>query len=104
MVTQGNIDEMQRLLIPHRTIFVTLLGKVEETKDVLLNLESVVEFEELSAENGRHRLRISLTGGDEAVSKLLSALVQRGLPVVNFTEEERDLEEIFMRATKGIVS
>lgn len=104
MVTQGNIDEMQRLLIPHRTIFVTLLGKVEETKDVLLNMENVDEFEEQPPENGRHRLRISLTGGDDAVSKLLSALVERGLPVVNFTEEERDLEEIFMRATKGIVS
>jgi ABC-2 type transport system ATP-binding protein len=104
MVTQGNIDEMQRLLIPHRTLYVTLLGRVEETKDLLLNMETVDEFEELPPENGRHRLRISLTGGDEAVSKLLSALVERGLPIVNFTEEERDLEEIFMRATKGIVS
>jgi ABC-2 type transport system ATP-binding protein len=104
MVTQGNIEEMQRLLIPHRTIFITLLGKLEETKDVLLNMENISEFEELPAENSRHRLRISLTGGDEAVSRLLSALVERGLPVVNFTEEERDLEEIFMRATKGIVS
>jgi hypothetical protein len=38
------------------------------------------------------------------VSALLSSMVGRGVKIVNFAEEERDLEEIFMRATKGIVS
>jgi ABC-2 type transport system ATP-binding protein len=104
LVGQGNIEEMQRLLIPHREILITLLGKVDEAKDALLHAESVEEFEELPAENGRHRLRVTLVGGDDEVSTLLSKLIERAIPIVKFSEEERDLEEIFMRATKGIVS
>jgi len=38
------------------------------------------------------------------VSELLRALSTQGIPVVNFSEETRDLEAVFMRATKGIVS
>ena len=104
MVAQGNIEEMQRLLIPYREIIITLLDKVDEAKDALLNTEGVDQFEELSAENGRHRLLVSLVGDDQAVSRLLNGLIARGIPIVSFMEEERDLEEIFMRATKGIVS
>jgi hypothetical protein len=35
---------------------------------------------------------------------LLADLVAAGLPVVGFTADQRDLEEVFLRATKGIVS
>jgi hypothetical protein len=47
---------------------------------------------------------VDFTGDDEGVSQLLMALSARGIPVVNFAEETHDLETVFMRATKGIVS
>ncbi len=34
----------------------------------------------------------------------LEDLVTQGIPVVHFSEDVRDMEEVFMRATKGIVS
>jgi hypothetical protein len=53
---------------------------------------------------GAHALEVSFAGDDEAVSALLRDLVGRGFPVLRFTESVHDLEEVFMQATKGIVS
>jgi len=35
---------------------------------------------------------------------LLTALLKKGLPIVQFSEDTQNLEEVFMRATQGIVS
>jgi hypothetical protein len=47
---------------------------------------------------------VSFSGDDEGVSALLRDLVGRGFPVLRFTESVHDLEDVFMHATKGIVS
>ncbi|HEC21888.1 MAG TPA: ABC transporter ATP-binding protein [Chloroflexi bacterium] len=104
LIMQGNVEEMQRQLIPHREIVIALLDEVERARETLFGVEGVVAVEEMEPDNGRLRLHVSLTGDDEAVSDLLRRLVQAGVPVIHFTEETRDLESVFMRATKGIVS
>ncbi len=104
LVMQGDIEEMQRQLVPLREIVVTLLGRVEEAKDLLFGAKGVEHVEDLPGENGRARLHVSLAGEDQDVSALLAALVRAEIPIMHFTEETRDLESVFMRATKGIVS
>ncbi len=104
LVMQGDIEEMQRQLVPLREIVVTLLGRVEEAKDLLFGAKGVERVEDLPGENGRARLHVSLAGEDQDVSALLAALVRAEIPIMHFTEETRDLESVFMRATKGIVS
>ena len=49
-------------------------------------------------------LEVNFTGDDDAVSALLKELVSRDLPVLRFAEAPHDVEELFMRITKGIVS
>ena len=44
------------------------------------------------------------SGDDASLQSLLSALVAQGLPIVHFSEVTQDLEEVFMRTTRGIVS
>jgi len=95
---------MQRRLVPHREILITLLGPADAAKEFLFGREGVELVEEVRGENGRSRLHVSLQGDDQAVSGLLADLVRGGIPVMHFTEETRDLESVFMRATKGIVS
>ena len=55
-------------------------------------------------ENGRQRLTFEFDGDDAALSQLLSDLVQNQLPVLHFSEDARNLEDVFMRTTRGIVS
>jgi len=56
----------------------------------------------------RVRLQINFNGDDSAVSGLLKALVEQadlnGMGILQFHEGSRNIEEIFMRATKGIVT
>lgn len=104
LVTEGDIEELQRQLVPYREVQITLLDGVDVARKTLLAIPGVGEVEDLPPENGRLRLRVLLQGEDEQVSALLRELVLREVPVLHFIEETRDMEEVFLRATKGIVS
>lgn len=104
LVMEGDIEELQRQLVPHREIVITLLGEVDRARDLLFPLEGVALVEEMKAEAGKDRLHVTLQGEDEAVVGMLRSLVTADIPVLHFAEETRDLEEVFMRVTKGIVS
>ncbi len=104
LVMQGSVEEMLRQLVPHREIIVTLLGDPASARESLLTMPGVEAVEDLKPENGRARLHVSLVGEDEDVARLLAGMVGAGIPVMHFTEETRDLESVFMRATRGIVS
>ena len=49
-------------------------------------------------------LRVEFDGDDDALYRFLGELLTRGLPVYGFTEEVGDLEDAFMRITKGLVA
>jgi ABC-2 type transport system ATP-binding protein len=104
LVMEGDIETMKRQLVPQREIIVTLLGGTEQARELLFGREGVQIVEELKPDNGRTRLYVSLQGEDTDVSNLLADLVRADIPVMHFVEETRDLESVFMRATKGIVS
>ena len=104
MVAQGTVSEIRRQLMPTREIMITLLDRVDEAKEALLHVPGVESIQDMPDDHGRKRIRVDFGGDDAGVSELLKALSSRGVPVVNFAEETRDLEAVFMRATKGIVS
>ncbi len=104
LIMEGSLEDMQRRLVPDREIIVTLLNGIESAYQVLGGVKGVNSIEEAKPEDGRLRLSVKLQGDDRAVSELLRTLVIAGVPVIHFTEETRDLEAVFMRATKGIVS
>jgi hypothetical protein len=49
-------------------------------------------------------LEAEFSGSDQLLHQLLASLIAQGLPVVHFSEETQNLEEVFMRTTRGIVS
>lgn len=104
LVMQGSVEEMQRQLVPHREIIITVLGEPTPAKDYLLTADNIEALEDMKPENGKARLHVTLQGEDQEVSSLLKGLIQADVPVLHFTESTRDLESVFMRATKGIVS
>ena len=55
-------------------------------------------------ENGDDHLEVSFSGDDEALAGLLAGLVGNGFGVTRFHEESGDLEDVFMRLTRGVVS
>jgi ABC-2 type transport system ATP-binding protein len=106
LVAQGSIAEMQRRLMPHRRVHIKLLGQLEAAQQALLGREGVLEMRAPAINGGGTHpiLEVDFAGDDAGVSALLQHLVSQNIPVLHFTESVQDVEEMFMKVTKGIVS
>lgn len=113
LVAVGGLEELQNRLMPVRRIEITVLGGLDAVKDLLSahpGVANILIDSQLAAgglAHGNHERRLlsfEFQGNDRALSGLLAALIQEGIPVVHFSEDRRDLEEVFLRATKGLVT
>ena len=106
IIAQGSMDDMRAQLQPHREITVTLRDEtaVETVKTALTGQPGVIEVVALEPKSGRYRLRIDFNGDDNGVADLNAKITAANVAILGFTEETKDLEAMFMRVTKGIVS
>lgn len=104
----GALHQLTQQVLPHRQVRIDVLAQLPqaEVEAALLNLAGVsaLRLRENTGREGWLSFNIEFLGNDHALRELLAQVMARGLPVVHFSEETQDLEEIFMRATKGIVS
>ena len=125
LVASGSVAAMLSGLRAHRTMAVRLLpgaADLAEAAAWLRGQPGVVAVvgprTDAPPENGQpgdaspadghaddhphgHTLRLDFSGDDVALSALLAGMVGRGLPVVAFSEEQGDLEDVFMHLTRG---
>jgi ABC-2 type transport system ATP-binding protein len=106
IIAQGSMEEMRSQLQPHREITVTVRDAeaAAAVKALVTPLDGVVNIVDLEPKGGRSRIRIDYTGDDDGVVALNQTLTSANIAVLGFAEETRDLEAMFMRVTKGIVS
>jgi len=106
LVALGDLEQLHLQVLPRRQIELTLLDRLDEAVHLLQQQKNVSQVESHPAlkENGRQRLTFEFDGDDAALSQLLSYLVQNQMPVLHFSEDARNLEDVFMRTTQGIVS
>jgi ABC-2 type transport system ATP-binding protein len=98
----GTLEQLSAHIMPHRQIHIGLLSRAEEAQIMLQTMPDVAEVRVL--ENGRIALEVDFSGDDEGIHHLLAKLMAQGFPVIHFSEESNNLEAVFMRTTKGIVS
>ncbi len=91
-------------LMPHREIIITLSDKAAEATATLAAMPAVLQVVDLSDDQQRKRIRVDFNGEDSVITEMIQLLTSQGIPVVNFSEQSQDLEAVFMRVTKGIVS
>jgi ABC-2 type transport system ATP-binding protein len=105
LVATGTLEEMRQLIRAHRTVRIGLLDKqdIELAIAWLKEQPQVLGVDRVSG-NGEGDLEVTFAGDDRAIAELLAAMVKQRLLVVLFHEQSGDLEDIFMRLTKGIVS
>ncbi|MBK8023574.1 MAG: ABC transporter ATP-binding protein [Chloroflexi bacterium] len=106
LIAQGSMDEMRAQLQPHREITVILRSPeaVEQVKRLVAGLPGVLGTVDVEPKAGRFPLRIDFAGDDDAVAALNQTISASGVAILGFSEETKDLEAMFMRVTKGIVS
>lgn len=124
LVAQGTLEALHLQLMPHRRVEITLLDQAAVAQELLTSLPGVLNVSQLDGSNDhsspadvslsprrthgtlapRSRVAVEFQGDDQALSRVLAALIQHGIPVLYFHEDQRDLEELFLQATQGIVS
>jgi len=108
LVAVGTLDQLTEKAVPHRLIRVAFLNQiqVENAQSALAALPgiSAVRAQEGLGKADWVTLEAEFIGDDEALRVLLANLIAQGLPIVHFSEDTHNLEEVFMRTTRGIVS
>jgi ABC-2 type transport system ATP-binding protein len=95
-IVSGDIDEIARGLTPHRPVSVRVTGDAEAALRFFL-----VQPHARGAVLDGVRVRFEIEGDDAALADVVAAAVGAGLRVCEVTIEQADLEEIFLRTTKG---
>jgi ABC-2 type transport system ATP-binding protein len=96
LVASGPLDEIRRAAMQSKRLQVKVLSDGDGTEDILRALPGVGQ---IYGVNGS--VEIEFAGDDEAAADLLASLVMRGVRVVAFNEVTSDLEEVFLRLTRG---
>ena len=106
LIMQGSIDELKLQLMAHREITVTVMDHdiAESVIDLVGGLRNVVTAEIIAPKSGRARVRLDFAGNDEELTTLSRKLFEDNIGILGFTEEEKDLEHMFMRVTRGLVT
>lgn len=106
IIMEGSIDELKRELMESREIVVSVRDhdEAEKVKTIVTGMQDVISVEILTPRSGRSRIRIDFAGNDEGLLALNKKLSEENIAVMGFQEEERDLEHMFMRVTKGLVT
>jgi ABC-2 type transport system ATP-binding protein len=103
LVAIGTLQQLSERVMPHRQLRIGLLDRAQEVQITLQSSAGVAEAR-LLENTDRPTIEVDFVGDDEAIHQLLAKLLSQGFPVVHFSEETKNLEEVFMRTTKGIVS
>jgi ABC-2 type transport system ATP-binding protein len=104
----GGIEQLNQQIVPHRVIRISMLKttSAEQAQATITSAQGVLTTRPLEGLNRTDWIgfEADFQGSDEDLQQLLTLLVSRGLPIVQFSEDTKNLEEVFMRATKGIIS
>jgi ABC-2 type transport system ATP-binding protein len=99
LLASGRIDEITAQLAGNVVIEITVKG------DPALALEALAERPEVKRATCDGRtIHAEFSGQPDEVDELLEYLINRGVRLLGFTRTEADLEDIFLKVTRGVVA
>jgi ABC-2 type transport system ATP-binding protein len=100
LLAAGSINDIQRQLRSHRVLKVRVLdASIEVAARILEDDRGIRQVESYD-----HTLTAEFSGQEADMAELLRRLIDSGVQVHSFAEEDLSLEEVFMMITKGIVN
>jgi ABC-2 type transport system ATP-binding protein len=99
LVISGNLNEIKQAALQQRTLRISVLSKLEEAQQFLISYPGVGEIFK-----NNHSLEVQFLGSEEEKAALLAAMIKKGIKVTTFSETNSDLEQVFLRLTKGEVA
>jgi ABC-2 type transport system ATP-binding protein len=99
LVASGSLEDISRQARQGRSLRLKVLSDLIQAEAVLRDQPGTGAIYET---NGF--LEVEFLGDDQATANLLATLVSRGVQLISFSEVSSDLEEVFLRLTKGEVA
>ena len=100
LIVSGDVEEIMRQVSGAQRMLIRVAdGDMATALKLLAHREDV---RDASQDNGQ--ITADYTGSPEEVHELLRALMVEGVRVQSFTEAQTDLEDIFMKVTRGAVA
>lgn len=100
IVASGTLEDISRQVGPGRLINIRVLSDVDSAGVVLRNIKGVGE---VFVVDDQH-LEVEFNGDDRDSVELLRDLINAGILVASFGETGQNLEDIFLRLTRGEVA
>jgi ABC-2 type transport system ATP-binding protein len=98
MLIEGDVQDIMAQVVGGKTLEIKLLDGHDKATELLEASPHVRSVRPINS-----HLHIDFTGAEEDQADLNKLLVDHGLRVLTFSEQETDLEDIFMKVTKGLV-
>jgi ABC-2 type transport system ATP-binding protein len=102
LVVSGDVQAIMQQVSGGR-VFELKVAEDVEGASALLEARADVRGVRPGERNGAGTLKIDYTGDPDEVHQLLRDLLVAGFKVQSFSEQETDLEDIFMKVTRGAV-
>jgi len=96
MVISGTVDEIMQQVYSKRFIKVKIKDKGEECVKIMQESPLIT-----SINKDENLIEAGFEGNEEEMAVLLKELVMRGIPVISFGQMDGNLEDVFMKVTKG---
>src|SRR5207253_3085266 len=100
MIVSGDVQEIMRQVTGGQMLDVRVVHEDQEKAIALLNSLPTVRAARIVDQD----LKVEYTGEPDRTYEVLNELVRQSIRVRSFTEEQTDLEDIFMKVTRGVVS
>ncbi len=98
MLVSGDVQDIMDQVTGGRTLEIRLVDRLGDAAALLTDLPGVRAVRVVN-----DHLQVDFNGDADAQADLNTRLVTHGLRVLGFTEQAMDLEDIFMKVTKGLV-
>ncbi|WP_347552103.1 ABC transporter ATP-binding protein [Pseudalkalibacillus hwajinpoensis] len=98
LVATGSVATIQQQLRANKLLIVRVQHDLEAAMHFFENHHLAVDV----IKYGAGEIHFGFNGSDEEQVMLLKEALDMKLPILSFTEEQTDLEDIFMEITKGV--
>jgi len=99
LVASGPLDEIRRRIQDAHTLRIKVLSDLEHAEEILSRQAGVNRVAPVD-----DSLEVDFIGDEHAAADLLEVLLANRVRVASFAETATDLEEVFLRLTKGEVA
>lgn len=92
----GSVDDIMKEVYKSNILEIKVLGNKNKALNILNSYEDVIK-----ATNTGDYIKVSFDGNEAQMADMLKYLIRNDIDVVSYNEAKTDLEDIFMKVTRG---